>query len=158
MYQYGPLTEWYWQGKTEELKDKPGPGQLSPSQISHWLVWDWTQAPTVTVQQLIAWAIAQPTASRTDGFKTYLIVGIQNHSTLVISVALTVCATSSHSTDHHSLDATVVIAPSCPTMYCFSLCSNGNLRLSSASFLNCNSLNYKHKNSHGRTLRQKATS
>ena len=65
------------------------------------------------------------------------------------SVALTVCATSSHSTDHHSPSATVVIASSCPTMYCFSRSSNGDIRLSSASFL---SLDYKHKNSHGRTL------
>ena len=70
----------------------------------------------------------------------------------MISDSLLVPATSSHSTDHHSLDATVVIAPSCPTMYCFSRCSNRNLRLSSASFLNCISLNYKDKNSYGKTF------
>lgn len=33
------------------------------------------------------------------------------------------------------LDATIDIAPACPTMYCFKRCSNGNLRRSSISCL-----------------------
>jgi hypothetical protein len=38
------IGEWYWQGKTEVLRDKPALVPLCPPQIPHGLPWDWSRA------------------------------------------------------------------------------------------------------------------
>jgi hypothetical protein len=52
-------VEWYWQGKTEGLWEKPVPVPLCPPQIPHGLTWAWTWTFTVRDQQLTMWTIAQ---------------------------------------------------------------------------------------------------
>jgi hypothetical protein len=53
-------VEWYWQGKTEELWEKPVPVSLCPPQIPHGLTRVWTRASAVRGQWLTTWAMAQP--------------------------------------------------------------------------------------------------
>jgi hypothetical protein len=48
-------VEWYWQGKTEELGEKPVPVPLCPPQVPHGL----TRASTARGQQLTNWAMAR---------------------------------------------------------------------------------------------------
>ena len=57
--EYRAVVEWYWQGKTELLGEKPVPVSLSPPQISHGLAWDRTLASAVRGRWLTAWATAQ---------------------------------------------------------------------------------------------------
>lgn len=45
--------------------------------------------------------------------------------------------------NHNKPEATTAIAPSCPTMCCFSRCSKGNLRRSSTAFFFWISSNFK---------------
>jgi hypothetical protein len=52
------MVEWYWQGKTEELGEKPVPVQLCRPQIPHGLTRSWTQASAVTSQRLTVWVMA----------------------------------------------------------------------------------------------------
>jgi hypothetical protein len=53
-------VEWNWQGKTEELGEKPVPVPLCPPQIPHGLSRDRTRASAVGGRRLIAWAMARP--------------------------------------------------------------------------------------------------
>jgi hypothetical protein len=53
-------VEWYWQGKTEELGDKPVPVPLCPPQIPHWLIRARTRASAVRGRRLTTWAMARP--------------------------------------------------------------------------------------------------
>jgi hypothetical protein len=53
-------VEWYWQGTTEELGEKPFPVPLCPPQIPHGLTWARTRASAVTGRRLTAWAMARP--------------------------------------------------------------------------------------------------
>lgn len=41
---YGALVEWFWQGKTEVLEEKPGQILLLPPEIPRGLTWNWTRA------------------------------------------------------------------------------------------------------------------
>jgi hypothetical protein len=50
----------YWQGKTEELREKPVPVPLCPPQIPHGLTRARTRASTVRGQQLTTSALARP--------------------------------------------------------------------------------------------------
>jgi hypothetical protein len=50
----------YWQGKTEELGEKPVPVPLCPPQIPHGLTRAWTQASAVRGRRLTTWAMARP--------------------------------------------------------------------------------------------------
>jgi hypothetical protein len=52
-------VEWYWQGKTEELGEKPVPVPLCP-QISHGLTRARTRASAVRGRCLTTWAMARP--------------------------------------------------------------------------------------------------
>jgi hypothetical protein len=54
--EYGAAVEWYWQGKTEGLGEKPVPVPLCMTQIPHGLPLERTRAPEVRYQQLTAWA------------------------------------------------------------------------------------------------------
>jgi hypothetical protein len=54
MNEYGALVEWYWQGKTELLGEKPVPVQLYPPQISQVLARDRPQASEVSSRPLAA--------------------------------------------------------------------------------------------------------
>jgi hypothetical protein len=47
----------YWQGKTEELEEKPVPVPLRPPQILHGLTWARTRPSAVRGQRLTAWNI-----------------------------------------------------------------------------------------------------
>jgi hypothetical protein len=51
---------WYWQGKTEELGEKPVPVPLCPPQIPHGLTRAWIRTSVVKVRRLTAWAMARP--------------------------------------------------------------------------------------------------
>jgi hypothetical protein len=53
-------VEWYWQGKTEELGEKPVPVPLCPQQIPHGLTQARTRASAVRVRRLTTWAMARP--------------------------------------------------------------------------------------------------
>jgi hypothetical protein len=44
---YGTLVEWYWQGKTEVLREKPVPVPLCAAQILRGLTWDRMRASAV---------------------------------------------------------------------------------------------------------------
>jgi hypothetical protein len=57
----GAPVEWNWQGKTEELGEKPIPVPLCPPQIPHGLNRDRTRASAVGGRRLTAWAMARPT-------------------------------------------------------------------------------------------------
>jgi hypothetical protein len=54
------MVIWYWQEKTEELKEKPVPVSLCPPQVLRALTQVQTQVFAVRGRQLTAWAIAQP--------------------------------------------------------------------------------------------------
>jgi hypothetical protein len=56
-------VEWHWQGKPEELGEKPVPVPLCPPQISHGLTRARTRASAVTGRQLTTWAMARPCQS-----------------------------------------------------------------------------------------------
>jgi hypothetical protein len=50
-------VELYWQGKTEELGEKPVPVPLCPPQIPHGLTWARTRASAVRGRRLTTWAM-----------------------------------------------------------------------------------------------------
>jgi hypothetical protein len=50
-------VEWYWQGKIEELGEKPVPVQLCPPQIPHGLTRARTRASAVRGRRLTTWAV-----------------------------------------------------------------------------------------------------
>jgi hypothetical protein len=52
------MVEWYWQGKTKELRGNPVPIPLCPPQIQHGLTQARTWACALRRQRLIAWAVA----------------------------------------------------------------------------------------------------
>jgi hypothetical protein len=56
----GAPMEWNWQGKTEELGEKPVPVPLCPPQIPHGLTRDRTRASAVRGRRLTAWTMARP--------------------------------------------------------------------------------------------------
>jgi hypothetical protein len=53
-------VEWYWQGKTEELGEKPVPVPFCPQHIPHGLTRVRTRASLVTGRRLMTWAMARP--------------------------------------------------------------------------------------------------
>jgi hypothetical protein len=52
-------VEWYWQGKTEELVEKPVPVPLFPPQIPYGLTRARTRASAVRGRRLTTWAMAR---------------------------------------------------------------------------------------------------
>jgi hypothetical protein len=56
-------VELYWQGKTEELGEKPVPVPLCPPQIPHGLTPVRIRAPLVRGRRLTTWAMARPSSS-----------------------------------------------------------------------------------------------
>jgi hypothetical protein len=59
-------VEWYWQGKTEELGEKPVPVPLCPPQIPHGLTRARNWASAVRGRRLTTWATARPRSFVTD--------------------------------------------------------------------------------------------
>jgi hypothetical protein len=53
-------AKWYWQGKTEELGEKPVPVPLYPPQIPHGLTRARTLSSAVRGRRLATWAMARP--------------------------------------------------------------------------------------------------
>jgi hypothetical protein len=53
-------VEWWWEGKTEDLEDKPVPLPLCSSHISNGLTRARTRFSAVRGRRLTAWAIARP--------------------------------------------------------------------------------------------------
>jgi hypothetical protein len=64
-------VEWYWQGKTEELWEKPVPVPLCPPQIPHGLTRAWTRASAARGRRLTTWAIARPGFTVCTGTKLH---------------------------------------------------------------------------------------
>jgi hypothetical protein len=61
IYEYGALVEWwYWQGKPDELGDKPVPVLLFTPQIPYGLFRARTRASAVGGRRLTAWVMARP--------------------------------------------------------------------------------------------------
>jgi hypothetical protein len=56
---WGATVEWYWQGKTKELEEKPVPVLLCLPQIPHELTRERTRASAVRGRRLTAWAMAR---------------------------------------------------------------------------------------------------
>jgi hypothetical protein len=54
------MVEWYWQGKAEELGEKPVLVPLCPLQIPRGLTWARSWASAVRGRRLSAWAMARP--------------------------------------------------------------------------------------------------
>jgi hypothetical protein len=54
-------VEWYWQGKIEDVREKPIPVSLCPLQIPHGLNRARTRDLAVRGRRLTAWAMARPT-------------------------------------------------------------------------------------------------
>jgi hypothetical protein len=52
MNEYGAMVEWYWEGKTEVLREKPVPVQLFPPQILHGQDWHWNWV-SMTIDRLL---------------------------------------------------------------------------------------------------------
>jgi hypothetical protein len=59
MWVWRTTVDWYWQGKTEELGEKPVPLPLCPPQISSGLTRARSRASAVRGQWLTAWAMAR---------------------------------------------------------------------------------------------------
>jgi hypothetical protein len=57
---WSATVEWYWQGKTEELGEKPVPVPLCPPQIPHGLTRARSRASAVRGRRLTTWAMARP--------------------------------------------------------------------------------------------------
>ena len=55
---YGALVEFYWQGKTEVLREKPEPAWICPPQFSHCLPRNRTLVSAVRGRRLITWYMA----------------------------------------------------------------------------------------------------
>jgi hypothetical protein len=55
-----PTVEWYWQGKAEELWEKPLPVPLCPPEIPHGLTRARTRASAVRGRRLTTWAMSRP--------------------------------------------------------------------------------------------------
>jgi hypothetical protein len=53
-------VEWYWQGKAEELGEKPVPVSLCPPQIPHGLTRERTRTSAERGRRLTTWAMARP--------------------------------------------------------------------------------------------------
>jgi hypothetical protein len=58
---YGAVVEWYWQGKSEEIREKPDPVPLCPPQIPYGLTWAGTRACTMRSWWLTTLNMARPT-------------------------------------------------------------------------------------------------
>jgi hypothetical protein len=56
--------EWYWQGETEELREKPVPVPLYPPQIPNGTIRAWSRASAVRGQRLTAWVMVRPISYR----------------------------------------------------------------------------------------------
>jgi hypothetical protein len=71
----------YWQGKTEELGDKPVPVPLCSPQIPHGLTRAWTRASAVRGRRLTTWAMAWPLLCSLLGnrFLAYLTTPFKRH-------------------------------------------------------------------------------
>jgi len=54
------MVEWCWQGKPEELGEKPVPVPICPLQIPHGLTRAWTRDSAVKGRRLTTWAMARP--------------------------------------------------------------------------------------------------
>jgi hypothetical protein len=64
------MVEWYWQGKTEELGEKPVPVPLRPPQIPHGL----TRVSAVRGRRLTTWAMARPSGNRFHAHTAFTFV------------------------------------------------------------------------------------
>jgi hypothetical protein len=64
--EYGPMVQWYWEGKTEVPEEKPAPVSICLPHNPHRKLWDWNQASVVRGRRLIA-----PTAS--SKFSNHLV-------------------------------------------------------------------------------------
>jgi hypothetical protein len=60
IWDWRATVEWYWQGKTEELGEKPVPVPLCPPQIPHGLTRPRTRSSAVRGRWLTTWAMARP--------------------------------------------------------------------------------------------------
>jgi len=70
---YGALVEWYWQGETEVLGEKPVTVPLCPPPNSHVLNWDQDRVSALKGRRQSAWPL-----SKTNSFNlTWIIYNIE---------------------------------------------------------------------------------
>jgi hypothetical protein len=73
--------EWYWQGKTEYLGEKPVPEPLCPPQIPHGLKQARTRASEVRGRRITARAMARPFTTTQNKWQNYPdFQNFRNHS------------------------------------------------------------------------------
>jgi hypothetical protein len=75
----GAPVEWNWQGKTQELGEKPVPVPLCPPQIPHGLTRDRIRASAVGGRRVTAWVMARPKEQRYNYNHSYPWTQIQLH-------------------------------------------------------------------------------
>jgi hypothetical protein len=94
-------VEWYWQGKTEDLGDKPVPVPLCPPQIPYGLTRAWTRASAVRGRRLTAWDMARQirndheTHSRTVSAHVQHVTYLKSNF-LKVNIVTTMLSESSH--------------------------------------------------------------
>jgi hypothetical protein len=82
-------VEWFAQGKTKELGEKPVLVPLCPRQIPHGLTWVRIWASTVRGQRLAAWTVARAREDLTQGdvAQDLLACGLHNMQEYVICIS-----------------------------------------------------------------------
>jgi hypothetical protein len=68
------MVEWYWQGKIEEVRERPISVPLCPQQIPHGLIPAWTWYSVLRSRWLLAWAMALTTPCLVVDFRFWIAI------------------------------------------------------------------------------------
>jgi hypothetical protein len=110
--------EWYWQGKTEELREKPALMPLCPPQIPYGLTRVRTRVSVVRGRRLIAWVIVDGHTTCPHMYERYwwIIISFIHSQALIVQdepLASLFGASWSH-TYRHTVGLCVFICRRCP--------------------------------------------
>jgi hypothetical protein len=87
------IVEWYWQGKPEDLGEKPFPMPLCPPQIPHGLTQARTWVLTVRSQELTAWATI--TVWNIPWWRMFFVELLEWHLRSLLRAELWICVSNS---------------------------------------------------------------